>query len=77
MSSSEVSYKWIIQVLDGGAKVVASDWDGKTLEEIDPQDFASIKADRDIDGAPIIRRIGSGYLAQHYRFEREIEEVAA
>ena len=64
---SDVSYRWVVKVADRGARVWATDWAGKHVEEIDTDDYV-IQPDLN-EGKPVIQWIGSGQLAQHFRFE--------
>lgn len=73
---SDVSYKWVIKLEHGGSVIVTSNWEGTVVERINPAEYEDIRADLEF-GKPVVRRIGNGEVAMHYRFERVQKDDAA
>lgn len=68
--SGEPQYLWVLD--KNTERWLVSDWDGNECWLVAEAFEAKPDLQYDEDGRlmPVLRRIGSGHLAQHYRFER-------
>lgn len=64
--TQDLEYLWVINRKDADRWLVSA-WDGEPYWL--PIAGVSTKPDLDF-GKPVVRRIGNGYIAEHFRFER-------